>query len=280
MIQFHLLGRLSGRMAEREKTSMKTCCILVPFLMGLSTSVFSQNPDNASKIDFVVYDIGADRSVAHTTVEFVVYSDCGSGPEILRSSALTDEHGEFQTSLPIGQHLLSVTSPLAPPVRRCVNIASAKEIESCGSRRLQRLLVRTVSGHRPLPADILDAHPCAPYEPTVCEALSLPRTISSKHVVLFDEENRPFANATLEFRRYSKARGELFATATTDSEGAADLSAIYAHPHAAGSLDYVAVNKSTLFLLELSRAPTNQPQCIRVVKWQCGGQEQAQATSE
>jgi hypothetical protein len=265
-------------MAER-KDVMKIRSILVLFLMGLSTSVFPQNPDNASKIDCVVYDIGADRPVAHTTVEFVVYSDCASGPEILRSSALTGEHGEFQTSLPVGQHLLSVTSPLTPPVRRCINIASAKEIESCGSRTLQRLLVRTVSGHRPLPADILDAYPCAPYSPTVCEALNLPRIISSKHAVFMDDKNRPFANATLEFRRYSKARGELFGTATTDSEGAADLSAIYAHPNAAGSLAYVAVNKST-FLLELSLAPTNQPQRIRVVKWQCGGQEHAQATSE
>lgn len=258
---------------------MKIRCILVQFLMGLSTSVFSQNPDNASKIDFVVYDIGADRPVAHTTVEFVVYTNCASGPEILRSSALTGEHGEFQTSLPVGQHLLSVTSPLTPPVRRCVDIASAKEIESCGSRTLQRLIVRMVSGHRPLPADILDAYPCAPYSPTVCEALSLPRIISSKHVVFIDDKDRPFANTTLEFRRYSKANGELFGTTTTDSVGAADLSVIYAHPNAAGSLDYVAVNKST-FLLELSRAPTNQPQRIKVVKWQCGGQEHAQATSE
>jgi len=258
---------------------MKIRSILVLFLMGLSTSVSWQNPGNASKINCVVYDIAADRSVAHTTVEFVVYSDCASGSEILRSSALTDEHGEFQTSLPIGQHLLSVTSPLTNPVRQCVNIASAKEIENCGSRTLQRLLVRTVSGHRPLPADILDVHPCAPYSPTVCEALNLPRIISSKHVVFIDDKNRPFANATLEFRRYSKARGELFGTAATDSEGAADLSAIYAHPNAPGSLDYVAVNNS-VFVLELSQSPTNKPQRIRVVKWQCGGQEHAQATSE
>jgi hypothetical protein len=258
---------------------MKTCSALVPLLMVFSTLAFSAGPEIASKIDFVVYDIGADRSAAHTTVEFVVYSDCTSGPEILRSSALTGENGEFQTSLPIGQHLLSVTSPLGGPVRGCVNIASAKEIARCGARTLQRLLVRMVSGHRPLPADILDAHPCAPYMPTVCEALNLPRIISSKHIVFIDEENRPFANSTMEFRRYSKSRGELIGSATTDSEGAADLSAIYAHPNAAGSLDQVTLNKST-FLLALSRAPTNQPQRIRVVTWQCGGQEHLQATTE
>ena len=258
---------------------MKTCSIFLPLLMDLLTSVFSAGPENVSKINFVVYDIGADRSVAHTRVEFVVYSDCASGPEIVHSSALTGENGDFQTSLPIGQHLLSVTAPLGGPVRGCVNIASAKEIESCGGRTLQRLLVRMVSGHRPLPADILDAHPCAPHMPTVCEPLNLPRIISSKHIVFIDEENRPFANSTLEFRRYSKGLGELFGSAITDSEGAADLSAIYAHPNAAGSLDQVAVNKST-FLLELSRTPTNQPQRIKVVKWQCGGHEHLQATSE
>jgi hypothetical protein len=107
----------------------------------------------------------------------------------------------------------------------------------------------------------------------------LPRIISSKHIVFIDAENRPFANSTLEFRRYSRGRGELFGSTTTDSDGVADLSAIYAHPNAAGSLDRVAVNKST-FLLELSLTPTNQPQRIKVVKWLCGGHEHLQATSE
>ena len=119
---------------------MKTCSILVLLLMALSTSVFSAGPENASKVDFVVYDIGADRSVAHTTVEFVVYSDCAAGPETLHSSALTDENGEFQTSVPIGQHLLWVTSPLGGPVLGCVNIASAK-----GNRKLRQPNITTLA---------------------------------------------------------------------------------------------------------------------------------------
>jgi hypothetical protein len=50
--------------------------------------------------------------------DFAVYSDCASGPEIVHSSGLTGENGEFRTSVPIGRHLLSVTSPLGGPIDR------------------------------------------------------------------------------------------------------------------------------------------------------------------
>lgn len=257
---------------------MKTCSIFVALLMALSGSALSPDPAKTSKIDVVVYDIGADRPVAHASVEVIVYSDCASGTEILRSSVLTGEHGEFQISLPIGDHLLLVTAPLGAPVRACVTIASAKEIESCGGKKapsaMQRLFVRTVSSSRKFPSDILISHPCAASNHSVCDPLSLPNTISSRHVVFVDDENRPIANLTLDFRKYSKVVGESFGSVTTDSEGVADLSPIYDHPNAAGSLVQAG------FLLKLSRAPTDQLQRIKVVRWQCGGKEQWQATSE
>lgn len=256
---------------------MKVYTSFVALGIVLSLSNLSADPEKA-RVHVVVYDIGADRPVARTAVEFVVYSDCSSGPEILRSSAFTDDSGEFEALLPIGQHLVGFSAPLHRPVRACVDIASSRESERCGSRSLQSLLVRTVSDHLPLPGDILNRHPCRPYLPSVCEALNLPRKVYARSVVFVNEQNRPIANLALEFRQNSMARGKLWGSVTTDSEGEADLSAIYALAH--GHLAQVGTNKSGAFLLEFSPMPTTQSQRIRIMKWQCQGHQRLQATSD
>jgi hypothetical protein len=268
-----------GREVRHNGGDMRTCRTCVALLM-LSISGRSATLAQVSKITLVVYDIGADRPLVHTTIDIVVGSDCASDSKILRSSALTDGNGEFQTSLPVGRHLLSVTGPSGHPVRACVRIAPAEEISSCGGGTSQRLIVRTVTGRRPLPTDILDAHPCAAHAKSVCDPLDLPRTVHSKHLVFADDEDRPFQNRMLVFSRYSKGKGEYLGSVTTDNEGRADLSAVYVHPRAAGSLDQIVIKNSAPFLLELSPTPTNQPQRIKIVKWQCGGREHVQATSE
>jgi hypothetical protein len=174
----------------------------------LSISGLSAKPAQVSKIDVVVYDIGADRPLVHTTVEIVVGSDCASEAKILRSSALTDGKSEFQTSLPVGRHLLSVTVPSGHSVRACVRIASAEEIASCGGGTSQRLIVRTVTGHRPLPTDILDAHPCAAQAKSVCDPLDLPRMVSSKHLVFTDDEDQPFRTQRWHLAGTARARAK------------------------------------------------------------------------
>jgi hypothetical protein len=262
---------------------IRNCGAFALIVVGVLASALGGAAVESSGVDFNIYDIGADRPVAGTLVELVVYSDCTPRSEMLRTSATTDERGWFQAPVPAGQHhLVSVSVPAGKQVRECVNISPADVIERCGSGRiLQRLIVR-VSGDRRLPPDVLVNHPCAPILKDVCDPLNLPRLVTSKHAVFAYEDNRPFANATLEFRQYTKGKGELFGTVTTDANGAADLTGIYAQAHGASGLKHVTVlsDSGGSFLLELSKTPADQPQHLKMVTWKCGGYMHLQATSE
>jgi hypothetical protein len=259
---------------------MRSCGAFAMIVVTVSVLALAGVPVQSSKVGFIVYDIDADRPVARKSVDLVVYSDCTPGSEMLRTSATTDDHGWFQASVPTGHHLVSVSAPSGKQVRDCVNISPVDVIERCGGGRiLQTLLVRIVSGDRPLPRDILVNHPCAPVIQQVCDPLNLPRLVTSKHVIFTYEDNRPFANATLEFRQYTKGKGELFGTLTTDGNGAADLTGIYAQ---ASGLNQVTVLNGLggSFLLQLSKTPNEGTQHIKMVKWECRGEGHLQAASE
>lgn len=268
-------------------------CQILAVLMLLVAATLGAEPRNTSHVNFVVYDISSDRPVARSMVEVAVNSDCASGQEMLRFSAATGEHDEFEASLPIGEHLLSVTAPPSSVVKHCVDVSSAEWIKRCthnlykGWDSRQTVIVRTVGQSSKYRGDILSFHPCQQAAPNVCSRLGLPHNISSKYVIFADEEKRPIANAILEFREYGMGFGStIVASVTTNSEGGADLGPVYVSQETKrypASQYWITLNGSSPlqgFLLDLSAAPSNSQQRVKILKWRCHGEEQLEATTE
>jgi len=261
--------------------------------MALVTSALSAESNKPSGVNFLVYDIDADHPVARTQVEVAVNSNCASGQETRRFSAATGENGEFEASLPIGEHLLTVTAPFSAPVAKCVDIASAQQIKRCtGGFRMngpfipQTFIVRSVKPSSKCPSDVLNSHPCDQVVKSVCFPLNLPNTISSNYVLFTNEESRPLASVILEFRRVSMGVGELLGSVTTNSDGGADLSPIYALPLGKGLVNVKIAESSSNeglqggFQLDLRPTSSGSSQRVKILKWRCHGREQLAATTE
>ena len=80
---------------------MKTRIQLAAFGILLAASIVSAEPPKANTVRIFVHDLDLDQSVANSSIQVVVNSNCESGGQILRFSASTNEYGQFETSLPV-----------------------------------------------------------------------------------------------------------------------------------------------------------------------------------
>ena len=268
---------------------MKTCATFLLLLLTAVLSVLGADSEESSTVKLVVYDVGAGHPLVHAVVEVVVYAECKGDREIHRFSATTGDNGEFESSLPVGEHFISIVSQLGS-IQGCVNIASEKQITTC-SRLMrmqppfqnQTLIARSAGQSSKYSPDLLSFHPCGQAVPSVCATPSKSVRISAKRVVFVDEEKRPIANEILEFRHYDFGPGEVFGSVTTDSAGGVDLFPIYAAQETKGfrngSEDVVTLNGS-MFHLEISPQSSKASQRVMLVKWHCGGEQHLRAAPD
>lgn len=199
---------------------------------------------------------------------FCVPSD--DAQPLLSFDLTTDQNGSFSLSAPGGPYLAKVRIPQRQPVFGCVLFDTDASVRACGidpsSLRLhQHLFIRTANSIPGFSGDILSNSACAAYQPSPCDPLQVPDLVQTKKIVLHDFEGNPISNAHLDFHEYTKGKGKLVASLTTDTSGVADVSSIKGRLR----MSIASERASGEFVIDFATDGVPGQQTIKLFHWRC-----------
>ena len=184
----------------------------------------------------------------------------------------TDPNGSFSLTAAGGDYLAKITIPQRQPIFGCIFVDTEASVRRCTAepsplRIHQHVFVRTVRSIPGFSGDILTNSACAPYQPSPCDSLRVPKLVMTNKVMLVDPEGNPIHDARLEFHEYTKGKGKFVANVLTDASGVADVSSL-------GGLLRMSITSeraSGEFLIDFTKAAKPGRQTIKMFHWRCRG---------
>jgi hypothetical protein len=186
----------------------------------------------------------------------------------------TDLYGSFSITAPGGDYLAKISIPQRPPIFGCIFFDTAESVRACGVdpsslHVRQHLFVRTVNSIPGFNGDMLSGSACAAYQPSQCDPLRVPNLVHMEKVVLRGFDGGRIRGAHLRFYEYSKKKGKLVDSLTTDANGVADVSSL--ETGATLRMSVASKRASGEFLIQFIKGGTQGQQTIKLFHWRCRG---------